>query len=197
MEEEMENPEEGETPALRRDSPYGKKAVEISMDPTAVFMLFLAIMVAMGLLYFFKKKQMELAARQLPKLPENSFSREQPVPLNALGGLESEIAEQNRLMRLQIPRGEQSYPKHLTTDTNRFDLDVPWTGFSLINDGPDSIKLGINMDGQHDMVDNVEIKQNETYNLDMKAPIIRRLYLSAINTTADVRIHAKEGYREV
>jgi hypothetical protein len=105
----------------------------------------------------------------------------------------NQILRLRKLQEAQIPTGLRSMKRGLTTEYTEIALDNPWISFSMINDGPDSISVEVNELDNNE----TEIKINETFNLDMKAPKIKKLYLKSISGTAAVRIYGKEGKNNV
>ena len=105
------------------------------------------------------------------------------------------IDRQLQLTKLQIPVGVMFGKYNLTDETRILPLNLPLLSLSLINDGPDSVTIWINKEGDPlTDEDTGVIKIDEVFNLDMMYPTIWKINLRAeTGGTATVRIYGKQG----
>ncbi len=96
-----------------------------------------------------------------------------------------EVSEQKAL-----PSGTKNLKYSLTTAVKHLKVYPPWISFSLINDGDGDVYVSTT--DEHDLLDQVGVKKNETINCDMEAAVIKEIWLSS-DSTASIRIYAKVG----
>ena len=104
--------------------------------------------------------------------------------------------QQIRMRELEeskIPVGTRSL-KYTIDAVRKIDISPPWISLSMINDGDSEVYISTNEDGEYDLLDQVPVKKNETFNLNLNYPIIRIVWLRAADGgSASVRIHGIEG----
>ena len=98
--------------------------------------------------------------------------------------------------RAEIPRGKiiprvvivpaTQRPVEISSKT---DKTIPWISFDIFNDGPGSIYITVNEDY---VIETSWLALGESLTVDMKVPIIEKIYLHAVAAVAaTVRIFAK------
>lgn len=106
----------------------------------------------------------------------------------------AQLVKLRKLEESKVPIGVKPLKYTVSDTTMEVQLGQPWISFSLINDGTGALTIWVN-DERDPLVEGM-VADGETYNCDMKYPIIHTLYLKAESgTTANVRIYGKEGKR--
>ena len=142
----------------------------------------------------FLPKSLSIGTPELPKVIQDGKEVVRPDVLTAVIQL-AQLAQLVRIRKLEeskVPIGTKSLSFTITDTTKRLTFLQPWISFTLLNDGAGSVNIEVN--DEEKLLDNCLIASGESWECDMKYPVIHTLYLKAApGTTAAVRIKAKEG----
>lgn len=109
----------------------------------------------------------------------------------------SQAVKMRKMEESKIPIGTKSVKYTVTDEVIELKLSPPWISLTMINDGASDVYISTNEDGQHDLLDQVPVKQNESFELNMFYPTIKVIWLKAADGgSASVRIYAKEGINQ-
>ena len=99
-----------------------------------------------------------------------------------------------KLEESKVPTGTKSLSLKVTDKTTKLNFGTPWISFTLLNDGTGSVNVEVN--DEEKLLDECLIARGESWETDMRYPVIREVYLkAAVGETANIRIKAKEGRR--
>ena len=119
---------------------------------------------------------------------------------DSINSLQAKVVDQNlgvlRLVELeeyQIPIGVKSISVTVTTDVMEIGLLLPWMSFTIVNDGAVTVYFAVNDRGR--LQDQTGVDTMETNSVDMRYPVIEKIYLQAASATCAVRIYGLEGKR--
>jgi hypothetical protein len=108
--------------------------------------------------------------------------------LTEMRKLRADYEEIKQIVKDQVPVGvtEPVQPITVTHDVKRVTPIKPWFNCSIVNDGPNSVKVIVNSEKSFEWH---TVAKDETYRVDMGRPLIKDVLLQC-NTgeTADVRI---------
>ena len=106
----------------------------------------------------------------------------------------AQLVKMRKLEESKVPAGTKSLKYTVTDTVMKINISPPWISLSMINDGDSEVYISTNEDGEHDLLDQVPVKKNETINIGMQYPVLRTLWLKAEDGgSADVRIHGIIG----
>jgi len=103
----------------------------------------------------------------------------------------AQLVKMRKLEESKIPTGTDSVAFTVTTLPVVYKPGFLWISFVLVNDGPDSLYLAVN--DQKELFKNTPLNITESYTYTGVYPIVERLYLQSVTTTAAIRIQAKRG----
>lgn len=110
--------------------------------------------------------------------------------------MNAQLVRMRRLEESKVPTGIRQMELNVTESGIRLWLDPPWIAFTLTNTGPDGVKFDVNEERL--IYSEAPVEKDETVNVDMHYPIIRRLYLvTEADESATVRIYATKGRSDV
>ena len=108
----------------------------------------------------------------------------------------AQLVKMRKLEESKVPTGTKSLKYTVTSNVMMIRLSPPWIKLSMINDGESEVYISTNEDGEHDLLDQVPVKKNETFNLRTDYPVIKIIWLkTAEGGSANVRIHGITGER--
>ena len=97
-----------------------------------------------------------------------------------------------RLEQSKVPIGVKPIKRTVTDTIMKLPLYPPWISFSLINDGLSALTVWVN-DEEDPLIEDM-IASGESYECDMRYPVIHALYLKSESGASNaVRIYGKEG----
>ena len=106
----------------------------------------------------------------------------------------AQLVKIRKLEESKIPTRTKSLKYTVTNTVKQIDISPPWISLSMINDGDSEVYISTNEDGEHDLLDQVPVKKNETFNLNLNYPKIKIIWLKATDGgSASVRIHGIQG----
>ena len=106
----------------------------------------------------------------------------------------AQLVKIRKLEETKVPIGTKSLKYTITDTVKQIDISPPWISLSMINDGDSEVYISTNEDGEYDLLDQVPVKKNETFNLNLNFPVIGIIWLKATDGgSASVRIHGIEG----
>lgn len=103
----------------------------------------------------------------------------------------AQVIKLRSLEESKIPTGADSRTFSVGTDIYEYKSGYLWISFTLVNDGPNPVYIGINDIGDLGKVTPVNV--SESYTFDGVYPVVHTLYLQAATGLANVRIQAKRG----
>jgi hypothetical protein len=99
-------------------------------------------------------------------------------------------ARMRKLMESQVPTGLKPYIVTVGPVKTTLDATPPWISCEITNTGPGMLTIWMNE--EDDPLEENMIPTAQAIQIDMKFPIIEKLYLKS-NTICRVKIHAKVG----